>query len=405
MLYTSNIGNWVSDRWSGLLKGWAQEAADYGVHLYPAGRKTGWGSAGWYAYKHFQDATRGAAARPSGLTRWSLPIKQRQETALDALLRSQPTHLHLSGFSETRNAVFEGVNLWGCPRTVNPKSGPGGSPLRTFLDKTTNLDGCQKNKQWSVDRNQTFLADCREAVGPLLGPNCNRYGSTNLSVSYAWKSRMAPSHADEQVTALVRERARKHRVVVIYSVLPSNALKPWGLDACACPALGQPDNGCVACTDDHVSDAFTPPQRWLDRWNGEMRRLFAWLRSEIGEHACLVWKGNNIGSRFFAEDTAHHASSVGGINDQLNKAAFALAQEYGLVPVDMTPVTVKQTRSPGYFRLWEARKKAKPGSINASRDIDLHHWYDQGELWQHLVQSALEACHSARPPPIDPMVI
>jgi len=51
VLYTSNIGNWVSDSWSGLLQSWAQEAAGYGVHLYPAGRKIGWGSAGWYAYK------------------------------------------------------------------------------------------------------------------------------------------------------------------------------------------------------------------------------------------------------------------------------------------------------------------------------------------------------------------
>ena len=51
VLYTSNIGNWVSDDWSGLLKGWAREAAGYGARLYPAGRKTGWGSAGWYVQK------------------------------------------------------------------------------------------------------------------------------------------------------------------------------------------------------------------------------------------------------------------------------------------------------------------------------------------------------------------
>ena len=69
VLYTSNIGNWVrcqdsdcqysdrwsnvgnSDRWLGLLKGWVQEAAGYGARLYAAGRKTGWGSAGWYAQK------------------------------------------------------------------------------------------------------------------------------------------------------------------------------------------------------------------------------------------------------------------------------------------------------------------------------------------------------------------
>ena len=319
--------------------------------------------------------------------------------ALDALLRSRPTHVHVSGFSETRNAVFEGVELWGCPRTVNPRSGHGGSPLRSFLDATTKADSCQKNKQWSVDHNQTFLADCREAIGPMLAPNCNKHGNTSLSVSYAWKSRMAPTHSDEQVAALVRERARNHRVVVIYSVLPTNALKPWGLDACACPANGEPDSGCMACADDHVSDAFASPQRWLDRWEAETRRLFSWLRSEMGEHACLVWKGNNIGSRFFAEDTAHSASSVGGINDKLNQAAFALAKEYGLVAVDMASLTVRQTQSPNYLPVWESRTKVERGSISVSHKIDLHHWYDQGELWQHLVQSALDACHDARLPP------
>ena len=322
---------------------------------------------------------------------------ERTMGALDTLLRSQPTHFHLSGFSETRNAVFEGVERWACPRTANPRSGRGGSPLRDFLDATTKADRCQKHKQWSVDHNLTFLADCREAVGPMLAPNCNKHGNTSLSVSYAWKSRMAPTRSDEQVAALVRERARSHRVIVIYSVLPTNALNPWGLDACACPAVGEPDSGCVVCTDDHVSDAFTSPQRWLDRWNAETRRLFSWLRSEMGEHACLVWKGNNIGSRFFAEDTAHHASSVGGINDQLNQAAFALAKEYGLVSVDMTSLTVRQTLSPSYFPLWESRTRVKRGSINVSHIVDLHHWYDQGELWQHLVQSALDACQAAGP--------
>ena len=318
--------------------------------------------------------------------------------ALDTLLRGQPTHLHLSGFSETRNAVFEGVERWTCPRTANPRSGRGGSPLRDFLDATTKADRCQKHKQWSVDHNLTFLADCREAVGPMLAPNCNKHGNTSLSVSYAWKSRMAPTRSDEQVAALVRERARSHRVIVIYSVLPTNALNPWGLDACACPAVGEPDSGCVVCTDDHVSDAFTSPQRWLDRWDAETRRLFSWLRSEMGEHACLVWKGNNIGSRFFEEDTAHHASSVGGINDQLNQAAFALAKEYGLVSVDMTSLTVRQTLSPSYFPLWESRTRVQRGSIfNVTHIVDLHHWYDQGELWQHLVQSALDACQAAGP--------
>ena len=77
-----------------------------------------------------------------------LPLKE-----TDELLRSHSTHFHLSGFSETRNAVFEGVNNWDCPRTVNPKSGPGGSPLRTFLDKTTVRDSCQRNNQWAVEHN------------------------------------------------------------------------------------------------------------------------------------------------------------------------------------------------------------------------------------------------------------
>ena len=81
------------------------------------------------------------------LRKFTLPRFARTERtmgALDTLLRSQPTHFHLSGFSETRNAVFEGVERWACPRTANPRSGRGGSPLRDFLDAATKVDRWQK---------------------------------------------------------------------------------------------------------------------------------------------------------------------------------------------------------------------------------------------------------------------
>ena len=69
------------------------------------------------------------------------------------------------------------------------------------------------------------------------------------------------------------------------------------------------------------------------------------------------------------------------------------------MPVDMASLTVRQTQSPNYFPVWESRTKVELGSISVSHKIDLHHWYDQGELWQHLVQSALDTCHAARLPP------
>ena len=65
---------------------------------------------------------------------------------------------------------------------------------------------------------------------------------------------------------------------------------------------------------------------------------------------------------------------------------------------DMTSLTVRQTLSPSYFPLWKSRTRVQRGSIfNVTHIVDLHHWYDQGELWQHLVQSALDACQAAGP--------
>ena len=55
-------------------------------------------------------------------------------------------------------------------------------------------------------------------------------------------------------------------------------------------------------------------------------------------------------------------------------------------------VSVEQTRQPSYLRKWEARTGGTPGSINASHEIDLHHWFDQGPLWQHLTAESLRGC-------------
>ena len=194
-------------------------------------------------------------------------------------------HLHFSGFSETRNMLRSGAHAWRCRDTKRE--------LRYFLDKTTKNDQCQLKKEWREQHNLTWLNRCRETQIGVLATRC----SGNNTISFAWKSHMAPTAMDERVAEEVRRRSRTQHVAVVYSVLSINALSPWGLTMADCAPLKNStstSNRTLSpaeqpmCDDSRVSDAWRPSQSWRDVWEADTRRLFGWLRDELGPHACVV---------------------------------------------------------------------------------------------------------------------
>ena len=66
------------------------------------------------------------------------------------------------------------------------------------------------------------------------------------------------------------------------------------------------------------------------------------------------------------DEARHHASAQGGVNDWMNRMAFALAKRHGIATLDMTPLTVAQTSSDAWSRRW--------GDELAAGRVDLHHW-------------------------------
>ena len=120
------------------------------------------------------------------------------------------SHLHLSGFSETRAMVeFGALPALSCNKShcVNCD----------FL----NDERCREDPRWRMERNTSFLAYCREErqlaaiyevpCSPLAGawPLSKRNGS-RVTLSYAWKS-FVDSPLDDKVEAFLEEHAHHLR--------------------------------------------------------------------------------------------------------------------------------------------------------------------------------------------------
>tara|TARA_B110001452_G_scaffold227614_1_gene202617 strand:+ start:204 stop:1163 length:960 start_codon:yes stop_codon:yes gene_type:complete len=280
--------------------------------------------------------------------------------------RAQNVHVHFSGVSESRNLLEEGLPLWKCQ---------GG--LRYTIERSTNRDLCQRNEEWSERHNGTFLAACREGFGVQEAGGCDPLKT--VSISWSWKHGMQPSSNDRRAVELIRERRDRKRAIAVFSALPM-------------PSWSESTDGATLGYDtrEEVSDAWAPPTGAMGHWLDGAEQLFRFLARELRPHACVVWKGNHVGSRDYpvnrttsgGEARHHHASSQGGMHDWMNRVAFALARRHGIATLDMTPLTVGQTSSAAWAGRW--------GERLAEGKVDLHHWYSG--LWRPVMTGLLKLC-------------
>ena len=130
-------------------------------------------------------------------------------------------------------------------------------------------------------------------------------------------------------------------------------------------------------------DSWTPPQAWMDTWVHGTIRLMARLARLRRAGVCCVWKTNNIGSRL-AAGTWHHPSVEGGPHDYMNKVSLAIAREYAVPTIDLTPLTVGMTRG---------AVKEKEGALPGMADFDYYdHQYNHSALWSAVREQTLRAC-------------
>lgn len=283
--------------------------------------------------------------------------------------RARNVHIHFSGISESRNLLEEGLPTWKCQ-----------GRLRYMIDQSTNRDTCQRNEEWAKRHNHTFLAACREGFGVQEAGSCDPLKT--VSISWAWKYGMHPSSNDRRAVELVRERRETKRAIAVFSALPVYSWTYWA----------ESTDGAELDLDtrEEVRDAWAPPMGAMGHWLDGAEQLFRFLAKELQPHACVVWKGNHVGSRDYpvnrttsgGEARRHHASSQGGMNNWMNQVAFALARRHGIATLDMTPLTVAQTSSDAWARRW--------GDELAEGKIDLHHWYSG--LWRPVMTSLLKLC-------------
>lgn len=283
--------------------------------------------------------------------------------------RAQNVHVHFSGISESRNLLEEGLPLWKCA-----------GDLRYTIDHSTKRDRCQQNDEWAKRHNVTFLGACRESLGVMVAGYCDPLRST--SFSWAWKHTLPASSNDRRAAELIREQRKQgKRAIAVFSALPIHSWSEPG-------AAGE---GLLDSRTE-MSDAWAPPHSALGHWLAGVEQFFHFLKSELQPHACVVWKGNNVGSRSYASNRTtrdgevahqqHHASSQGGVNDWMNRVAFALASRYGIATLDMTRLTVAQTESAAWSSRW--------GDDLAAGKVDLHHWYSG--LWRPVMTGLLKLC-------------
>ena len=100
------------------------------------------------------------------------------------------------------------------------------------------------------------------------------------------------------------------------------------------------------------------------------------------EHETDETNENAINRTTSGDEARHHASAQGGVNDWMNRMAFALAKRHGIATLDMTPLTVAQTSSDAWSRRW--------GDELAAGRVDLHHWY--AGLWKPVMTGLLKLC-------------
>lgn len=206
-------------------------------------------------------------------------------------------HLHVSGFSESRNMVHSALDIQACGGDLRRHLQEAG-----FSHRSRGKDACQRQQQWRVQGNVSFLGTCREGLGLHLAECCqsidDHYNfccmpgerTGNLSISYVWKHTLVPREADEEVAKLLRKQyAAGMRVVAVYSALPYNQLEADGYNTNQQGA-------------NNFTDAWTPPQAFFDQWLRDVRTLFRWLRDQLAPYACVIWKGNRAPLSFLHPD-------------------------------------------------------------------------------------------------------
>ena len=165
------------------------------------------------------------------------------------------THIHFSGFSESRAlAEFGAAPALGCGCAGCWQAG----------------DFCKADSRWRSHRNASFLATCRETTA-LVEARC----ASDVLLSYRWKS-FAHSALDAEVDAYLRA-SNASRVVAIYAVGPHHfTIEP----------------GHERKWEFVVSNGWMPPQPWIDAWTRGLLQLFARLAALRDAGVCVLFKTN-----------------------------------------------------------------------------------------------------------------
>ena len=283
-----------------------------------------------------------------------------------------PAHLHLSGFSETRALIEYGAH-------ANLNCSMGQCVHCDALDD----DDCRVDPRWSSERNTSFLAYCREErqqakhiyevpcmPAASVWPSSASGAGAGVTLSYAWKS-FVDSPLDNVIEAFLLDRARQPERGPTMAVFSAGA-HHFAMHI-----------GHTNQIQSHNKDSWTPPQAWMDVWVHATIRLMVRLTRLQRAGVCCVWKTNNIGHRL-SEGTWHHPSAEGGTHDYMNKISIAIAHEYDIPTIDLTPFTVSMSN--------QGAVRQKEGALPGMADFDYYHSYNHTALWNVVREQTLKVC-------------
>jgi len=280
------------------------------------------------------------------------------------------THLHFSGFSETRSLANVAIRTFRCPKISLEQ--------RDYVRCTRSRSG----------HDDSFIALCRE------DPSAARIEMTghcagNMSVSWRWKSLLANDASDDGVRRFLSNgipRLQQRRVLIVSAGIHHFAAHESEFGQ----FMNETQQGLA------VPDSWRAPQAWIDRWrvdlNRSLDRLVEWKRSL---RSCVIWKTNNVAKRL--PGATHGVSTLHGLTNLLNEEAVAAARARGLAVFDVTPLTLAT-------RLTQA-----PNASTGVALQNLYHGHDDAKifarLWSGVRSGALcrpSGQHSGDPTPITP---
>jgi|Transcript_2794 hypothetical protein len=246
----------------------------------------------------------------------------------------------LVGFSETRQMAAAMLHLLSCSGDISK----GGA--------------CTNNEQWSIKKNTTFYATCRNTL-PISHHTC----ANNDSVAFAWESFAGISM---RLESLLRAKNRtQSRQVLVYAVgthyfaqFPDHRLDHWH---------------------NHTEAEYA--RAWVTQYYQDMQRLLAWLSNWRNRNVCVIWKTNNIG---WSPHHTGHPSQSDGAHHHLNYWNIAMAEAAGLLVYDVEPLTLEQSTN-----LWR-NSSYREQMIGAKQDF--YHGYDHRVLAHALLSFIQTNC-------------